>query len=58
VQVAPPWVLVSGVHSWVFPMLNETGWPLSELPDAVSVAVRVSSWCAVRKLAVSAIGRW
>ena len=58
VQVATPLVLVSGVHSGVFPVLNETGWPLTGLPDAVSFAVRTSTFCAVRKLAVSAVGAW
>jgi hypothetical protein len=53
-QVATPRVLVCGVHRWVCPVLNDTGWPLSGRPDAVSVAVRVIAWCGLgRMLAVS-----
>ena len=56
-QVATPRVLVSGVHSWVCPVLNETGWPLSGRPEAVRVAVRVIAWCGPgRMLAVSVVG--
>ena len=57
-QVATPVVLVSGVHSGVFPVLKEMGWPLTGAPEAVSFAVRTRTFCAVRKLAVSAVGAW
>ena len=56
-QAATPRVLVCGVHRWVCPVLNDTGWPLSGRPEAVSVAVRVIAWCGLgRMLAVSAVG--
>jgi hypothetical protein len=58
VQVAAPVVLVSGVHSCVFPVLNATGWPLTGVPEAVSFAVRTRTFCVVRKLAVRAVGAW
>jgi hypothetical protein len=56
-QVATPVVLVSGVHSWVGPVLNDTGWPLIGRPDEVSVAVRVIACCGLRRMrSVSVVG--
>ena len=37
-QVATPVVLVSRMHSWVGPVLNDTGCPLSGRPDDVAGA--------------------
>ena len=38
-------------------MLNDTGWPLSGRPDAVSLAVRVNASRGLRPMrAVSAVG--
>ena len=46
-QVATPRLLVSGVHRPVCLVLNDTGWPLSGRPAAVSAAVTVIA-CAGR----------
>jgi hypothetical protein len=55
-QVATPWLLVCGVHRRVCLVLNDTGWPLSGRPEAVSAAVTVIAWCGLRRmLAVSAV---
>jgi hypothetical protein len=58
-QVAMPLVLVCGVHRRVWPVVKDTGWPLSGRPAAVRVAVRVRAGCGLRPmpmLAVSAVG--
>ena len=56
-QVATPRLLVSGVHRRVCRVLNDTGWPLSGRPEAVSAAVTVIAWCGPGRVrAVSAVG--